>query len=148
MLVVDASVAVDWVAPDAAPGLPAVALRDRLAHEGAELVAPRLLLEEVANALLTGIRRARWDGAAADAAHVLLRDLPLRVVDDARDRDRAWELARRYDAHPLCDMLYVAVAERMRARLVTADAALRARLVGIDWVVSPEAVLAGRRRAL
>jgi len=140
--VVDASVVVDWVAPGADPELPAVALLARLADDDAELLAPRLLLEEVSNALLTGLRRGRWGGAAADTANVLLRRLPVRLAEEARDRDRAWELARRYDNHPFYDMVYVALAERRGTQLVTADSALRARLVGLDWIVAPEQLLA------
>jgi len=54
--VVDPSVVVDWVAPNADPGLPALAALARLAADDAELLAPRLLMEEVSNALLTGVR--------------------------------------------------------------------------------------------
>lgn len=138
MPVVDASVVVDWVAPGTDPGLPAVALLARLAAEEAELLAPRLLTEEVSNALLTGIRRARWSGAEADRARTLLRQLPVRFVDEPRDLDRAWDLARRYDDHPICDMLYVALAERQRTQLVTADTALREVLPEFDWIVAPD----------
>jgi predicted nucleic acid-binding protein len=137
MPVIDASVVVDWVAPDADPELPSVALLTRLASDDVELLAPRLLLEEVSNALLTGVRRGRWSGAAADASQSLLRDLPVRLVDESRDLDRAWDLARRYDNHPVYDLIYVALAERRRTPLVTADASLRQRL-GHDWLVPPE----------
>jgi predicted nucleic acid-binding protein len=136
--VVDASVVVDWVAPGADPSSAAVAVLRRLVRDEAELLAPRLLFEEVANALLTGVRQGRWSGAAADAAHRLLRDLPVRIVDDRRDVNRAWELARRHDNHPIYDMVYAAVAERHRTPLVTADRALRQLLAGHEWVLAPE----------
>lgn len=138
MPVVDASVVVDWVAPDADPDLPSLSLLDRLASTGVEVLAPRLLLEEVSNALLTGVRRGRWSGAEADQAHLLLRELPIRVADDARDLRRAWELARRYDNHPIYDLVYVALAERRRSACITADGKLRQRLVDLDWVMAPE----------
>ncbi len=141
MPVVDASVVVDWVAPDADPALPALLALERLAAEDAELLAPRLLMEEVSNALLTGVRRGRWSGAAADTARGLLRQLPVRLVDEPRDLDRAWDLVRRYDNHPLYDLLYVALAERRRTQLVTADSTLRHRLVELDWLVPPEQLL-------
>ena len=135
---VDASVVVDWIAPGVDPGLPSISLLARLAADKAEILAPRLLMEEVSNALLTGVRRGRWSGAAADVAHALLRDLPVRLADEPRDLERAWDLARRYDNHPVYDMIYVALAERRGMQLLTADAALRAVLVGFDWVVAPE----------
>jgi predicted nucleic acid-binding protein len=139
--VVDASVVVDWVAPGSDPELPAVKALTRLADERVELLAPRLLMEEVSNALLTGIRRKRWSGAAADRAHVLLRDLPIKLDDKPGDLDRAWGLSRRYDNHPIYDLLYVALAERHQAQLITADSALRERLVGLDWIIAPETLL-------
>lgn len=142
MPVVDASVVVDWVAPDVDAGAPAISALGRLAAADAELLAPRLLREEVSNALLTGVRRGRWSGAAADVAHALLRELPVRLVDEPRDLWRAWDLARRYDNHPVYDLVYVALAERRRTQLVTADAALRERLVEIDWLIAPEDLVA------
>ncbi|MBA2303062.1 MAG: type II toxin-antitoxin system VapC family toxin [Acidobacteria bacterium] len=141
MPVVDASVVVDWIAPGVDPGVPAVALLERMAAAETELLAPRLLMEEVSNALLTGIRRGRWSGAEADSARTVLRRLPVRLVDEPRDLERAWDLARRYDDHPIYDMLYVALAERRRTQLVTADAALRQILGGFGWIVAPEDLL-------
>ena len=116
MPVVDASVVVDWVAPDADPHGSARRLLERWASEGVSVTAPRLMLEEVANALLTGCRRGRWDGVAADAA---------------------WELSRRHDNHPVHEMVYVALARRLDQQLVTADAALRRRLGTPGFVLVP-----------
>lgn len=141
MPVVDASVVVDWVAPDADPDLPSVGLLAQLAADEAEIVAPRLLFEEVSNALLTGVRRERWDGAQADTARALLRRLPVRLLDEPRDLDRAWDLARRYDNHPIYDLVYVALAERRATPLVTVDAKLRERLIDLDFLATPEQLL-------
>lgn len=138
MPVVDASIVVDWVAPEVDPTGPAGRLLTRLAKNEAPLLAPRLLFEETANALVSGIRRRRWTGAQADTAFLLLRQLPVRVVDQPSDLDRAWELSRRFDEHPVYDLIYVAVAERLREQLITADAALRARLVTMPFVVAPD----------
>ncbi len=52
----------------------------------------------------------------------------MRLVDTPADLERAYDLARRYDDHPLHDMLYVAVAERTQTALITADEQLRSRL--------------------
>jgi predicted nucleic acid-binding protein len=135
--VVDASIVVDVVAPGRDADGQAVQLFTRLAESGAALLAPRLLLEETGNALLTGIRRGRWSGAAADASFTLLRRLPVELVDDERDLDRAWDLARRYDAHPIYDMLYAAVAVRRGEALITADRSLLTRLSPLDLAVAP-----------
>ncbi|MCA1711235.1 MAG: type II toxin-antitoxin system VapC family toxin [Actinobacteria bacterium] len=126
--VVDASVVVDWVAPGLIPTSRALALLDQLADADEPLAAPRLLLHEVGNALLTGVRRDRWSGAQADAAYAHLRRLPVALLDEAADADRAYELSRRYDEHPAYDMVYLALAQRLGARLVTADERLLARV--------------------
>ena len=128
MPVVDASVVVDWVAPDSDATGAARLLLARLARDDETISAPRLMLEEVSNALLTGVRRHRWDGAAVDEAFERLRLLPVDVDDARADLDRAWELSRRYDEHPVYDMLYVALAERLGEPLITADARLSRKL--------------------
>ena len=135
MPVVDASVVVDWVAPDVDTAQGAGQLLVRLIEEDASLYAPRFLFQEVANALLSGCRRGRWDGASADRAYEHLLRLPVELIDTAADRDRAWDLSRRYDEHPIYDMIYVAVAERLADRLYTADARLLERLFTASFVV-------------
>lgn len=87
--------------------------------------------------MLTGIRRRRWSGAEADSAHRGLGRLPVRLIDDRRNRKRAWELARRFDNHPIYDLLYVAVAERSLGQLITADPGLLALLVDFPRLVAP-----------
>jgi predicted nucleic acid-binding protein len=138
MPVLDASVLIDAIAPDVLPNAPAVRTLARLSSQRAELVGPRLLMTESANALLMGIRKGRWTGAAADTAYGLLVRLPLKLADDAVHLDRAWELSRRYDNHPVYDMVYVAVAEGAGIDLITADQTLRTRLQHLKWVVAPD----------
>ena len=60
MPVLDASVVVDCIAPDVAVASPALRTLARLSTEGAELIGPRLLLSECADALLTGVRKGRF----------------------------------------------------------------------------------------
>ena len=52
MPVVDASIVVDWVAPGVDPGGPAARLLARLGSASEAVLAPRLVLEETANALV------------------------------------------------------------------------------------------------
>lgn len=134
MLVVDASVVVDWVAPDADPAGRARTFLARLVDRGEVIAGPRLLLEEVSNALLSGLRRDRWDGTSADVAFDLLQRLPMRLLDSRTDLARAWELSRRYDGHPVYDMVYVALAERLGVRLVTADGTLLRKVGRLGFV--------------
>ncbi len=134
MPVVDASVVVDWVAPESDPSGPARRLLDRLSTTEAVLHGPVLLLQEVGNALLTGVRRGRWSGDDADQAYLQLSRLPFQLADAPRDVTRGYELSRRFDEHPLYDMMYVAVAERLGQTLYTADRRLVERLAGFTDV--------------
>lgn len=148
MAIVDASVVVEFIAPDADTSSVTQQLFGWWVQTGEELHAPSLLPLEVMNALLTGVRRQRWDGQEADAAASLIATVPMTLHDDARDRHRAWELARRYDNHPVYDMLYVALAERFGAPLVTVDGKLCRRLAHLGLVLRPdEALKSDLRRA-
>jgi predicted nucleic acid-binding protein len=101
------------------------------------VLAPELLFVECASALVAGVRRRRWTGAAADVAYGLLIRLPVQTVSDRRYLDRAWEMSRRYDNHPVYDMLYAATAEATGTVLVTADQTLLERLGNLGWVQRP-----------
>ena len=67
----------------------------------------------------------------------LMRQLPVTVLHDSADVARAWELSRRYDEHPLYDMVYVALAERLGDTLVTADEVLLRRVGHLPYVAAP-----------
>jgi predicted nucleic acid-binding protein len=65
--------------------------------------------------------------------------LPLQAVSDRRHLERAWELSRRYDNHPVYDMVYAAAAEALQTTLITADETLLRRLGHLGWVRGPDA---------
>lgn len=142
MPVVDASVVVDWVAPGSDETGLGRRVLERMVRDDLPLLGPSLLSEEVANALVTGVRRGRWDGSAADAAFEMLRQMPIEHLDQPADLERAWDLSRRYDQHPVYDMLYVALAERAEDVLITADQRLRVKTTGLGMVVTPDEWLA------
>lgn len=87
------------------------------------------------------VRGGRWDGHAADTASSFVAALPLSLHDDGSDVARAWELSRRYDNHPLYDMLYVALAQRLGQPLITVDDRLRRRLAHLNLVLDPTGAL-------
>lgn len=141
--VIDASVVVDWIAPRTSADLPAQLLLRHWVATGEAMYSPDLLVSEVFNALLTGVRRQRWSPADADTAASAVSSIPLAIGNNGHDTERAWELARRYDNWPIYDMIYVALAERLGTSLVTADKRLRTRLTHLDWVLAPEDIVGG-----
>ena len=114
-LVVDASVAVKWlVAEDGSEAA------ESLIDQRFELHAPRLLASEVSNALW---RKARLGEIAPGAAGVLaatVAQMPVEWTDDEGLCADATRIAVGLD-RPVYDSMYLALAHRIDARLVTAD---------------------------
>ena len=121
--VVDASVAVKWVVPEALSDN-----ADRLLASGEELVAPDLLPVEAANALWKKTTRKELAPREADQALALLFASGLVLQPTGPLLARAMALAHRL-RHPVYDCVYLALAERERARFVTADARFTRRIV-------------------
>ena len=119
MIVVDASVAVKWLLPE--PG--DAAAQELLASEE-RLVAPSLIRTEVAAALARRARFGEIEPRDAETAMGLwlqtLRDGVIGLVADEADLVTALRLAIEL-SHPFEDCLYLALAERLGAPLVTAD---------------------------
>ncbi|CAN5524248.1 PIN domain-containing protein [soil metagenome] len=126
LLVADASAIVSLLID---PGATGAAAADLMAQ--AQLHAPDHLPVEVANAL----RRIRNRGALSSAEALLaihdFRLLPVQLWPFEVLADRAWELGDNISAY---DAAYVALAERIEATLVTADARL-GRAPGIRCIV-------------
>ena len=114
-LVVDASVAVKLLVEE-----PDSDAAQELAASGQELHAPRLMASEVANALWRKARLGQIERADAGAAMALLPDMPVRWNDDETVSADAVRLALALD-HPVYDCVYLALAHRIGATVVTAD---------------------------
>ena len=114
-LVVDASVAVKWlvVEEDSAPAR-------ELVDADEELHAPRLLASEVANAVWRKVRLGQVDRAAAAQLIATMSDMPVRWHADEAICADAIRLAIAHD-RPVYDFMYLALAQRLGARVVTAD---------------------------
>jgi len=137
-LVIDASVAMKWLV-DENGSEAAFTLRGR------DLAAPALLRIETANVLRTLVAR---QAATADEAldlFALLQDAPVTIVDhdEALER-RALQLGLEL-GHPVYDCFYLALAERMDRRLITADnrflkalhtTAYSARVIALEAITS------------
>lgn len=118
-LVVDASVAAQWALSE--PGTErAIALRSR-----DDLIAPSLIVAEIANALWKAERRGELKSADALAAMNTIL-IPFEALIPNEDlRQRALEIAIELD-HPIYDCFYLALAERERCAMMTADKRLLA----------------------
>jgi predicted nucleic acid-binding protein len=123
MWVIDTSALIRLYVPDG-PLHPDVETAFNRAASGADLVlAPQLLLVEAANVLLR--KRRRGELSAQELGELLqaIESLPIRLCEHADLILPACALA---EAHGLSvyDALYLALAERHGARLVTCDDAL------------------------
>ena len=113
--VVDASVAVKWLVEE--PGSDAA---QELAASGEDLHAPRLMASEVANALWRKARMAQIQRADAGAALDWAPDMPVRWHEDETVSADAVRLALGLD-HPVYDCVYLALAHRIGAVVLTAN---------------------------
>jgi predicted nucleic acid-binding protein len=119
----DSSVAVKWVLPE--PDSPkAVRLRDDYRNAVHELLAPDFFPVEVAHALARAERRGIIPvGSGVTRLADILRNLPQlhSSLPDLLPRAYAIASAAR---HGVYDCLYIALAEREKCELITADDAL------------------------
>ncbi len=113
--IVDSSVVIKWYVHeqhrDAAV---------RLVDGDRTLVAPALLVYEVANVVWKKSRRGDIDSENAVRILNSLKNGPVHLLDGMRFAERAWILARRL-GHPVYDCFYLACAEALGATVVTAD---------------------------
>lgn len=122
--VIDSCVAVKWVVREDYSDK-AIELLQADLH----LVAPDIVLTEIANALWKNVKRGL---VSAEQAKVRLNDMPgffnrlLTTPDLVAD---AFALGNTADV-PIYDCIYVVAARRIGARLVTADTKLIAKLEG------------------
>jgi len=117
-LVVDASIAVKWVLPEA-DSAAAAALR----RQDAELIAPSLVAAEIGSAIWKAARRGNIEHAEALAGieAALLSFETLFPIEELRVQALALALDL---GHPIYDCFYLALAQRRNAPLVTADEAM------------------------
>ena len=114
-LVIDASVAIKWFEPKSLSREAA-----RLLDGGDALFAPDFLLVECGNIIWKKVRLGELTRADGDVALGALRSGPIDFVGTRPLVERALHLAHEID-HPLYDCLYLAAAEAVDARVVTAD---------------------------
>ena len=118
---VDSSVALKWYAPEPQSDVATALL-------GGNLIAPDLILAEVANALWRKVKLGEIveDQAASALPH--LRDY-VDLVQSAPFAEEALQVALDL-GHPVYDCLFLTVAQKIGAELVTADKRLVTRCRG------------------
>ena len=115
-LVVDASVAVKWLVEEEDSEA-----ADRLLEQRHELFAPRLLASEVGNALWRKVRMGELERSRAGALAAAISEMAISWMGDEVICSDAVRLSLALD-HPVYDCVYLALAHRIGATLVTADA--------------------------
>lgn len=117
--VLDSSVALKWVLPEADSGR-AIRLRDGYMQGTHELIAPDLFLPEVANGLASAERQQRINpGEAATLLLQISRTSPL-IEPSLPFLQRAIQLALAH-RRAVYDFTYLALAEAEGCEFVTAD---------------------------
>jgi len=121
-LVLDASVALKWYVPEDDADL-----ADDILRSGEELIAPQIIVAEVANTSWRLARRGQLDPKqhyriAASIARPFAMLAPLTAL-----LPRAAAIALELD-HPIYDCFYLALSEARTAPLITDDRKLLAKL--------------------
>lgn len=114
--VIDASIACKWYLDE--PGSDQA--RALLEDGETLLIAPDIIIAEVANVLWLRLRRGDIEAEQAILATSHLADSFLTLIPSRTLIDRALKIAREID-HPIYDCLYLATAEQWEADFVTAD---------------------------
>ena len=125
--VIDASVACKWFFNE-----PLADEARTIAASDATFVAPDMILAECA---IAAWRRVRSGTVTPAHARAFLGSLPLwfeSLTPAAELHQPAFEMAHEL-GHPVYDCLYLALAERERSIVVTADRAFADRVAGSRW---------------
>ena len=125
-LVVDASVAVKWFAEEED-----AERASRLASGSEEIHCPHLLASEVGSALWRKVLRGELDLGMARARLASLARMPITWHADEALASDAIRLAFAHD-RTVYDSMYLALAYRLNARLVTADLRFANTLAATD----------------
>ena len=123
--VVDTSVAIKWIVDE--KGSDKAELL-----QGADMVAPALFRIEASNVLRTLVAKQVLANERAIDLFLFLQTAPVTIIDaDELLERRALELALALEL-PIYDCVYLALAERMDRRLVTADSRFIKTLSGTE----------------
>lgn len=117
MIVLDASVAIDWLLQTSA----GQRIEARIFSRGESLHAPHLLDLEIAQVLRRLVREGKVLARRADEALADLLDLRVTRYPHVVLLPRVWQLRNNFSAY---DAAYIALAEKLPAALLTRDTRL------------------------
>jgi predicted nucleic acid-binding protein len=136
LIVADASVVLKWQLDDEDYILQAISLRDDFySQRTVDVIAPHLLIYEVANGIATAIEKKRIasDKATEALSNLLALGIELREVEPLR----ILEVALKYNLAAY-DAAYLALAEQEKCELWTGDRdfyqAVKNELSWVKWI--------------
>ena len=118
---VDASVAIKWAIRGEPFRAKARALLGDAGARGTRLIAPPLFISEVDGAVRKRVFDGRLPSAEAQKAYKILDAAPVEMVDVPGARQRAREIAERFNQRFVYDSTYAALAELRGCEFWTAD---------------------------
>lgn len=140
LFVIDASVAAKWFLPPSGEPLAEEALRLLAGYADGRFrfAVPDLFWAECANILWKAVRQGRWTRSAAAEAVLALQGRRLPTTSSLDLLEEAFSIGATFD-RTVYDSLYVALAVRFNAELITADARLANALAAylpVKWLGS------------
>ena len=136
--VIDASVAAKWFLPPSGEPLAVEALRllAGYAQGRFQFAVPDLFWAECGNILWKAVRQGRWSPSVAEKAIRALKDQTFPTTSSLDLLEEAFSIAATFD-RTVYDSLYVALAVRLKADMVTADERLANALAAhlpVKWL--------------
>ena len=136
--VIDASVAVKWFLPPSGEPLAVEALRLLAGYAKGQFrfAVPDLFWAECGNILWKAVRQGRWSRSVAEKAIRTLKDRSFPTTSSLDLLEEAFSIAATFD-RTVYDSLYVALAVRLKADMVTADERLANALAAhlpVKWL--------------
>ena len=137
-VVIDASVAAKWFLPPSGEPLAVEAMRLLAGYaEGRfRFAVPDLFWAECGNILWKAVRQGRWSRSVAEKATLALRGRSFPTTSSLDLLEEAFSIAATFD-RTVYDSLYVALAVRLKADMVTADERLANALAAhlpVKWL--------------
>ena len=118
---VDASVAIKWVIATESEREKAVALLQDSIRAGVTLLAPALFPVEVDSIIRKRVHNGSLTRDEGVQAYAQLDAVPVQIIEPPGLRQRAREIAERFNQRLVYDSLYAALADLRQCDLWTAD---------------------------